>query len=229
MDRSANWIGQHYRLGPGQSVVDFGCGPGLYTSRLVKSGAQVTGLDFSERSIAYARDQARLNGLGIDYTLTDYLTYETTKKFDLILMIMCDYSALGPHNRSELLDKWRGILKPDGALLFDVHALPMFHAMREELRYSPNLLDGFWSDAPYHGFLRTFKYEHERVSLDKYTIVEASRTRTVYNWLQYFDPESLGGELAEHGFILEQIFGDVAGAPYDPRAHEFAVSARCRR
>ncbi len=34
----------------------------------------------------------------------------------------------------------------------------------------------------------------EKVILDKYTIVEESNTKTIYNWLQYFSIPSLNNE-----------------------------------
>lgn len=62
--------------------------------------------------------------------------------------------------------------------------------------------------------------------LDKYTIVEPQRTRTVYNWLQYFAPEELGSEFAGRGFSIEALHLDVAGTPFDRNSSEFAVIAR---
>jgi hypothetical protein len=84
-------------------------------------------------------------------------------------------------------------------------------------------MDGFWSPDPYYGFLNVFKYPEKKVILDKYTIVEAAQTRTVYNWLQYFTPESLTGEFEGAGFRAGSVYGDVAGAGFDETASEFAV------
>ena len=66
----------------------------------------------------------------------------------------------------------------------------------------------------------------EKVILDKYSIVEASRTRTVYNWLQYFIPETLEREFTECGLAVDQLFSDVADSPYNPESTEFAVVAK---
>ena len=74
--------------------------------------------------------------------------------------------------------------------------------------------------------MNTFKYESEKVVLDKYTIVEASRTRIVYNWLQYFSPEALEREFAESGLAVEKRYSDVAGSPFDSESKEFAVAAK---
>jgi len=74
--------------------------------------------------------------------------------------------------------------------------------------------------------LNTFKYEEEKVVLDKYTLIEASRTRTVYNWLQYFSPEVLEKEFVECGFTVDRLYSDVAGSTFDPAMTEIAVVAK---
>ena len=98
-----------------------------------------------------------------------------------------------------------------------------FRQKQEVVVFEENLLNGFWAPSRYFGFLASFKYEIENVSLDKYTIVEPQDRREVYNWLQYFSPESLEQELNNHGLSTEVILGDVAGQPYDPEGIEFAV------
>ena len=90
----------------------------------------------------------------------------------------------------------------------------------------PDLMDGFWSREPYFGFQTSFKYDAEKVMLDKYTIVEMLQTRVIYNWLQYFSRVSLTEELEGLGLAVESFLGDVAGADFDPGAQEFAVRGR---
>ena len=62
--------------------------------------------------------------------------------------------------------------------------------------------------------------------LDKYTIIEADRIRTVYNWLQYFSSDLLQTEFEEAGFVQYEIYGNVAGAVFDETDSEFAIVAR---
>lgn len=226
IDRSVAWIGSYFTVGAGKRVADFGCGPGLYATRLARKGANVTGIDFSLRSIRYAREVADRKGLSIRYVCQNYLEFETDERFELILMIMCDYCALGPAQRKRILKKFHGLLAPGGAVLLDVFSLNAFDKREENARYDINLLDGFWSQKPYYGFVNTFKYAAEKVVLDKYTIVAAARTRTVYNWLQYFSPAALQNEFAACGLAVDKFFADVAGARFDPDADEFALVAR---
>ena len=226
IDRSVNWITSNFSVDHTTNICDFGCGPGLYTSRLSGKGAKVTGIDFSKRSIDYAKKVAQEKGLEIDYVPQNYLTYETDKKFDLITMIMCDYCALSPNQRKELLQKFYKLLKPNGSILLDVYTLESFNKRDEQSVYEINSLNGFWSSEKYYGFLNVFKYEEEKVILDKYTIVENNRIRVVYNWLQYFSQESLKAEFEANNFIIQNIYSDVAGSTFDSKNSEMAIIAK---
>lgn len=225
LDRSADWIASRFALAPGSKVADFGCGPGLYAQRLARKGADVTGIDFSAGSLRYARDEAAREGLQIEYVQADYLDFETERRFDFILMIMCDFCALSREQRAVLLGRFRSLLAPRGRVLLDVYSSAMLETREEAATYAPDLLDGFWSPEPYFGFLNTFKYDRECLLLDKYTIVERSRIRRIFNWLQCFTPATLESEFTDCGLQLLERYGDVAGSRYDPGATEFAVVA----
>ena len=124
-----------------------------------------------------------------------------------------------------LLAKFFTFLKPGGSVLLDVYSLNSFNQKEESATYELNQLNGFWSPDDYYCFVNTFKYEEEKVSLDKYTIVEESSTRVVYNWLQYFSRESLQDEFIANGFKVEEIYSDVAGRPFNPESPEIAIIA----
>ena len=223
INRSVEWIATEFNIDKEFKIADFGCGPGLYAARLAKRGANVTGIDFSGSSIEYAKDIAAREQLNISYVNNNYLEFETEDRFDLVLMIMCDFCALSPTQRKGLLRKFHEVLKPRGSVLLDVYSLSAFEQKEEITTYEVNQLNGFWSPNKYYGFLNTYKYDKEKVALDKYTIIELDRTRTVYNWLQYFAPEDLEREFRESGFSVKGLYSDVAGTPYDRKSYEFAV------
>ena len=226
IDQSVAWIASHFNVGTGTRIADFGCGPGLYANRLAKLGASVTGIDFSKRSIEHASRASTQAGLTVEYINLNYLDFETEDRFDVILMIMCDFCALSPGQRMAMLEKFQFLLSPGGSLLLDVYSLRAFDQREEATLYGLNLLDGLWSSVKYYGFLNTFKYDDHKVALDKYTIIEAERTRTVYNWLQYFSPESLQSEFRKAGFTQHDLYGDVTGTPFDESGSEFAIVGR---
>jgi 2-polyprenyl-6-hydroxyphenyl methylase / 3-demethylubiquinone-9 3-methyltransferase len=51
----------------GKRVLDVGCGGGILAEALAAEGAEVTGIDPSDKSLAAAREHARRSGLSIDY------------------------------------------------------------------------------------------------------------------------------------------------------------------
>ena len=226
INRSVEWIVSEFNIGRDFKIVDFGCGPGLYTNRLAERGATVTGIDFSNNSLKYAKQVAAEKGLKIDYVLRNYLKFETVNSFDLFIMIMCDYCVLSPEQRKVMLSKFNSLLRPDGSVLLDVYSLNTFNQKEESATYELNQLNGFWSPEDYYCFVNTFKYEKEKVILDKYTIIEESRKRVVYNWLQCYSKDSLRDEFEENGFKVEELYSDVAGKAFISESTEIAVVAK---
>jgi SAM-dependent methyltransferase len=226
IDRSAEWMKSRFQIGANTVVFDYGCGPGLYTSRFARMGASVTGIDFSKRSIDHATAYASEQGLEASYVLEDYLDWETTDQADLITLVFCDLCPLSPHRRRVLFDKFRRHVKPGGYVLLDVCSLAQFESKKERTVCERNLLGGFFSADDYFGFLTTFKYDSEHVSLDKYTIVERDEVRHFYNWLQHYSVDRLTAELSENGIAVREVYSNVAGEPYESDAPVVAVVAQ---
>jgi cyclopropane fatty-acyl-phospholipid synthase-like methyltransferase len=224
---SSDWMIEAFQLVEGKRVLDLGCGPGLYSSRLAAAGASVVGVDFSRNSIEYARAEAEKQALNVDYRYSNYLEDDLPPGQDLVMIAMCDFCALGPKERGRLLGKVRDALASGGVFLFDAYSLTAFEAREEFGQISQNLMDGFWSPDPYVGILRTMKYPSEKVVLDRYLIIEEERSRSFFNWLQYFSPDQLEKEIVEAGLVLAELLGDIGGGPFDERASEFAAVVRC--
>jgi len=226
IEKSSQWIYKNYIEGKGNEIIDFGCGPGLYTTRLAEFGANVTGIDFSQNSINYARKTAKQKGLNIDYICKDYLSFDAENKYDLAMMIMCDFSVLSPHERDRMLKLFYKILKPGGRIIFDVYTAVTFYLKKEQAIYSPQLMNNFWSSEKYFGFLNTFKYETEKLILDKYTIIEKNCTRYFYNWFQCFEGKELSSELRSNNFEIENVSADICGSVLNENSEEMAIVAR---
>jgi len=223
IDSSVNWMAERFELNQGTRIADFGCGPGLYTTRFAELGAEVTGIDFSKRSIAHAEERSEERRLNIQYVNSDYLSYEPENEFDLITMIMCDFCALSPCQRSTMLGRFNRLLKPGGSVLLDVYSLAAFEKREESASYELNQMNNFWSKERYYGFVNTFKYDSEKVILDKYTIISEKEVKTVYNWLQHFSKASIQKEVEQSGLQIKEFYESVAGGRYSDSNDEFAV------
>ncbi|MCA9901721.1 MAG: class I SAM-dependent methyltransferase [Ardenticatenaceae bacterium] len=226
IEASVSWLQRRFNIGPGTRLADFGCGPGLYTTRLAQLGATVTGVDFSANSLAYAKETAVAQNLPIHYIHTNYLEFQSDQRFDLITLIYCDFCALSPAQRQTLLGIFREHLADGGAIVLDVHSLVEYDKFEEGVSYGRNQSGNFWTDEDYFSFTNQFKYEAERVTLDKYSIFTPTRSFAVYNWLQHFDQASLTAEFIASGLTITDWYANVAGEPFEPQSPTIAVVAQ---
>jgi 2-polyprenyl-6-hydroxyphenyl methylase/3-demethylubiquinone-9 3-methyltransferase len=61
-----NWIDQAIGLN-GKKVIDIGCGGGILSESMAAKGAQVTGIDLSDKALGVARLHLLESGLTVDY------------------------------------------------------------------------------------------------------------------------------------------------------------------
>ncbi len=228
IDRSVAWIVDYFHINSNSKICDFGCGPGLYANRFAKCGSIVTGVDFSETSINYAKAEADRCGLNVNYVLEDYLKFDTDEKYDLITMIYCDFCVLNPEQRKLLLEKFYSFLADDGKILLDVFSYSQYAAREENCFCEYSEKDGFWSAEPYYVFHNHFKYEPEHLLLDKFSIIDKERVIESYNWAQCYDVLTIMEEFERSGFNVINHYANVAGDSYDEAATEIAIVAEKR-
>jgi len=63
-------------------AIDLGCGTGNYAVYLASLGFDVTGVDFSEKAIEYAKMKAREKGVECDFLVSDVLDLSMKEAFD---------------------------------------------------------------------------------------------------------------------------------------------------
>ena len=67
------------------SILDVGCGGGLLSEPMKKLGAEVVGIDASEKNIQVAKLHAKKNNLEINYLCTSPENFTKKMKFDVVL------------------------------------------------------------------------------------------------------------------------------------------------
>lgn len=119
IEQQVEWIAS--QLPVGARILDLGCGPGFYTQRLAERGYCCTGVDFSPASIAWARQQAQVAGLNIEYLLQDIRAYSPKNTFDFIMMTFGELNVFNAVDARTLINRCAQWLVSGGKLLTEVH------------------------------------------------------------------------------------------------------------
>jgi SAM-dependent methyltransferase len=217
IDRSVEWI-LSLPLPENARLLDIGCGPGLYTKRFAGRGLCVTGLDFSENSINYARGRDALS----EYIIGDYLEMEFDGVFDIVTLIQCDYGALIPDERRNLLRRVFRALKPGGLFLFDVFTPLTGKGKHDYTRWEVNPNGGFMSPNP-HICLYADYYYGETAAGSRTVMIDEQGVRCWNLWDCYFTKQSLTDEVTLVGFYEVGFYNDVAGSLYTDDTQRMCV------
>lgn len=225
IDQSVEWISRLLPPTDNPRLLDLGCGPGLYAERFCRKGYQVTGIDLSKRSIHHARQSAAKQGLEITYCNQDYLDLSLQGMFDIVVLIYCDYGCLSDSSRKKVLANVYQALRPNGHLILDVFT-PLQHEGKTETTTWRFEQEGYWKPEP-HLCLQSFhRYDESNTFLDQYIVVTDKKIDCYNVWDHTFEVEDLRGELNGAGFSTVDIYGDVAGAEYQPDSTILCALAR---
>ncbi|WP_099205169.1 class I SAM-dependent methyltransferase [Scatolibacter rhodanostii] len=222
IDQSVKWISEIIPFYDYPRLLDIGCGPGLYAERFCKTGYKVTGIDFSKRSIEYAKNSANKQGLDITYVYQDYLKMDYSNVFDLATFIYCDYGALSTENRAIILRKIYHSLKVGGKLVLDVFSMVKYDDFEEMKTWNIHENGGFWSAKRYLSLKAHYKYS-DNVTLEQTAVITDSEIKEYCIWNSCFTLKTLMREANEAGFHKFAAFSDVTGKAYTENSHTIAV------
>lgn len=101
-----------------KTVLDVGCGGGIFAEPLARAGARVVGIDPSPGSLAAAREHARKEGLDIDYREAYAESLDTDETFGTVMAVDV-LEHVEDVNRT--LDTCARVLEPGGTFGFLTH------------------------------------------------------------------------------------------------------------
>jgi len=211
------------QLDPTKSVIDLGCGPGLYVKEFANVGSCVVGVDISQNSIDYASKKLLPLYKKLSFLKMNYLELDEDSQYDLATMIYYDFGALNVEEQNLILKKIHRALKQNGTLVIDVLTN---NAKQEESMTIKTYEQGFWSYEPYIEIHKKFVYHDPLVRADQYTLVnEQGDIRVIRNYDRLFTRDEIKELLLKNGFSIGGVFNNLEGDPFTDDSKTMGIFA----
>jgi len=173
VEEHVRWIHDDLLRGEPVPILDVGCGPGLYASRLARLGHACLGIDIAPASIEHARQQAKLESLDCRYVLGDARDADLGRNHGLGMFLFGEINVFRPEDARALLRRVREALAPDGRLVLEPHTFDVVEqAGRAGPRFSTHA-SGLFSAAPYLQLEEAFWDAESNTATTRWWIVDA--------------------------------------------------------
>ena len=213
IDAQVNWISALLTQASAR-ILDLGCGPGLYTSRLAQLGHECVGIDYSPASIVHAREVAGEGGLRCTYIEEDLRLADFGEGYDLVMLISGELNVFSPPSARTILNKARAALKPAGRLLLEVHPFGVIQKRGHRVSSWYGSQSGLFSELPHLCLQQHAWDETIQAASVRYIVIDAtSGDVTVYGQtFQAYSEDDYELLLEECGFVLGEVTTSMTGA-----------------
>ena len=230
IDRHVAWIHRELLEEVPTRVLDLGCGPGLYTSRLARLGHESVGIDFSPASVAYATAQASEHGQKCSYVLQDMRTAGYGAGFGLVMLIFGEFNVFRPSDARTILEKTHAALSPGGVLLLEPHTFDAVLHTGEKAAHWYSADSGVFSDEPYLCLRESFRHPDRAAATERYYVVDAKTggvTRYASSMQAYTDA-AYRALLSECGFGETEFHPSMDGDADELESGLVVITSRKR-
>jgi SAM-dependent methyltransferase len=218
IDAHVEWIHSQLLTKRPSRVLDLGCGPGLYTSRLAKLGHACTGIDFSPASIAHAEQEAQRAGLTCTYRSEDLHAAHLGEGYDLVMLIFGELNTFAPEDARAVLSRARRALSARGVFLLEVHTADAVRSAGARPPFWYSAEQSLFSDRP-HVLLQEHMWRPDTsAAAIRYSIVDAESAdvQTFVEGRQAYTEGEYLALLTEAGFTDIEVLPSLPGAPDGP-------------
>ncbi len=214
IDRHVEWIHHGILASRPARILDLGCGPGLYASRLARRGHTCVGIDFSPASIAYAGEQTLVEGSACEFIESDIRTADFGTGYDLVMFIFGELNVFRPDDARKILTKAHAALNEKGCLLLEVSTFDAVRKLGSQPWGWHSSESGLFSERPHLCLFESFWNAEQMVATERYFIIDAA-TSEVTRYAastQAYTREQFENLLRECGFDhieFHSQFGNV--------------------
>ncbi len=228
IDEHIAWIQRAVLNNRSSRVLDLGCGPGLYSSRLAQRGHRCVGIDFSPASIEYARATAQSQLLACEYRLDDVRHAEYGTGYDLAMFIFGEPNVFRPEELQRILSKAQAALNDGGHILLEVHPLAVVQRLGHQRATWYTLEQGLFSDRPHLVLFESFWDAAQSVAIERFYIVDAETHEVTphSSSMQAYTDDQYRYALQIAGFTDIAFYPSLIGVPDERQPDLIAILAR---
>ena len=228
IDEHVDWIHREILSARPTEILDLGCGPGLYASRLARLGHRCVGIDFSPASIEYAKKRAAKENLACDYIRADIRSAEYGSGSGFAMLIFGEFNVFRPSDATRILEKAHSALEEGGMLLLEAHTNQAVRdfGSRPASWYASD--GGLFSESPHLCLQENFWDDDVGVVTRRYFIVDAATgevTRYAQS-LKAYTTEQYRVILEKAGFKNVRFYDSLVGQKDESQPDLLAITAR---
>jgi len=205
-ERLVNLIATKIILAPNSSVLDMACGAGRHAIVFAKMGFNVNAVDLSERLISEAKKEALVNGVKINFVLSDILDYNPVKHFDLVVNL---FTSIGYFESDEenyaVVHKAYSLLKQGGYFVLDYFNKDFL--LKNLIPTTVFSEDGI-------RIIQNRAIEGTRI-VKKINIENKGSLEEFYESVRLYSKDEILKFISNSGFTVEKLYGDYLGNNYD--------------
>ena len=206
-------------LRPGASVLDLCCGVGRHAVEFASRGFLVTGLDRTPEYLSKARERARDEGLSIDFIQGDMRIFHLSQTCDAVVNMFTSFGFFeDPGDDRKALACMLEALRPGGVMLMDTVG-------KEPL--AADFCEKDWFEVDGAVVLReSFILDGWSKTRSRYIKLEGDSREEAEFTLRLYSGAELKALILDCGFEVVELFGNLAGAPYDHNADRLIAVAK---
>lgn len=200
------------------AVLDLCCGPGRLSLELARRGYRVTGVDRTKTYLDEAQRRADAEGLPIEFVQDDMREFCRPEAFDgaVNLFTSFGYFEDQAEDRRVVENLYRS-LKPGGVLVMEMLGREVLARIYR---------GSHWEEVDGVLYLEEPKITHNWTWIENRRIVIKDGVRRDFSLgHRVYSGAELDAVLRGGGFADVQIYGDLAGAPYDYTATRLVAVA----
>jgi len=203
----------------GAQILDLCCGPGRHSLELARRGFQVTGVDRTKAYLDRATEQAREEGLDVEFVQEDMRTFCRPDAFDAAINMFTSFGYFeDPEDDRWVVTNVCRSLKAGGVLLMDMHGKETLARI-----FQPRV----WDEQDGVLLLQERHVTDNWSWMENRWIVLSGDKRTEFLFShRLYSATEIVSLLTGRGFASADVYGSLDGSPYDHTARRLVAVAR---